>query len=101
MAETPEAKVKKQVRKLLDKYGAYHFSYVVTGWGAGKGVPDIIACVNGRFLGIECKADATKHTTPLQDKNLEKIELSGGFAFVIHKDNLAELEAILKDMTGK
>ena len=100
MAETPEAKVKKKVRALLDKYGAYHFSYVVTGWGSGKGVPDIIACVNGKFFGIECKADSTKEPTALQIKNLERIHETGGVALVIHKDNLDYLESALKRATG-
>jgi Holliday junction resolvase len=51
---TPESKVKKKVKKILDDLGAYHFSPMATGFGR-SGVPDIIACYKGKFIGIECK----------------------------------------------
>ena len=71
MASTPEAKVKAAVKKLLDEMGIYHFSPVQNGMGRA-GIPDIIGCYRGRFLGIECKAGNGK-TTALQDLELEKI----------------------------
>lgn len=85
---TPEAKVKRKVNEVLDAYGAYHFSYVVTGWGASKGVPDIIACYRGRFIGIECKATSKDRPTPLQLKNLRGIKEMNGVALIIHADNI-------------
>ena len=51
---TPESKVKKRVKKILDDLGAYHFSPMMDGYGR-SGVPDIIACYKGKFIGIECK----------------------------------------------
>ena len=56
---TPEAKVKLAVKKILDELGIYHFSPFMAGMGR-SGVPDIIACHEGRFLGIECKAGKGK-----------------------------------------
>ena len=53
---TPEKKVKIKVKKILDKLGAYHCMPSTGGYGA-SGVPDIIACYKGRFVGIECKAN--------------------------------------------
>jgi Holliday junction resolvase len=58
---TPEGKVKKQVKKILDDVGAYHFSPMTAGYGR-SGVPDIIACVKGKFIGIECKAGKNEPT---------------------------------------
>jgi len=55
MAMTPEAKVKKQVKAILDALEVYHFSPMQNGMGRA-GIPDIIACHSGRFIGIECKA---------------------------------------------
>ena len=49
---TPEAKVKKKVKIILDNLGAYHISPMTGGYG-NSGVPDIIACYEGYFLGIE------------------------------------------------
>lgn len=41
------------------------------------GVPDIITCVDGRFIGIEVKADGNE-PTELQQYNRQLIELAGG-----------------------
>ena len=88
MAMTPEAKVKKRVREMLDKLGIYHFS--PPGMGLGRaGIPDIIACYNGHFVAIECKAGTNK-PTPLQERELNRIMNAGGEAFVVNEDNITE-----------
>lgn len=89
MAMTPEAKVKKRVREMLDKLGIYHFS--PPGMGLGRsGIPDIIACFNGKFIAIECKAGNNK-TTPLQERELNRIMNAGGETFIAREETLAEL----------
>jgi Holliday junction resolvase len=96
MADTPEKKVKKKVVEILKQYGAYYF-YPVTGGFGASGVPDIVACCNGRFLGIEVKADAKKRgPTALQQKNLNAINATGGVGVVIDANNLDELEEVMK-----
>ena len=100
MADTPEKLVKKKVTALLKRYGAYYF-YPVTGGYGMSGVPDIVACYNGCFFGIECKAGKNK-PTELQQQNLERIKDNGGYALVINEDNINELEKILlKNTTGE
>lgn len=93
MASTPEAKVKAAVKKVLDEMGIYHFSPVQNGMGRA-GIPDIIGCYNGRFLGIECKAGKGK-TTALQDLELEKIRQAKGFAYVVNENNIQDLKELL------
>ena len=93
MADTPEKKVKLAVKKILDSLGIYHFSPFMAGMGRA-GVPDIIACYNGRFLGIECKAGKGK-TTALQDRELTAIRAAGGLTFVARETNLDELKETL------
>lgn len=94
---TPEAKVKKKVTAILKSLGAYYF-YPVTGGFGRSGVPDIVCCLNGNFVGIECKAGDNK-ATALQLKNLEEIQAAGGFAFIVNEDNIDSLERVLKVMT--
>jgi len=95
MADTPEKKVKKKVVEILKQHGAYYF-YPVTGGFGASGVPDVVACVNGRFIGIEVKADAKKRgPTALQQKNLNEINESGGVGIVIDANNLDALEEAL------
>jgi Holliday junction resolvase len=89
MASTPEAKVKAKVVSILKAAGAYYF-YPVTGGFGNSGVPDIIVCYQGRFIGIECKSGANK-PTPLQEQNLERITNAGGTALVINEGNIHEV----------
>lgn len=93
MAKTPEGAVKASVKKLLDELGIYHFSPVQNGMGRA-GIPDIIGCFRGRFLGIECKAGKGK-TTALQDLELEKIRQAKGFAYVVNETNIQDLKELL------
>jgi Holliday junction resolvase len=86
MAATPEKKVKDAVTKILKEYNAYYF-YPATGGFGRSGVPDIVACFRGHFIGIECKA-GNNTTTALQDRELAKIEEAGGRAMVINEDNI-------------
>ena len=90
---TPEAKVKKKVVRILKEAGAYYF-YPVTGGFGRSGVPDVVACYKGRFIGIECKAGKNK-PTPLQEKNLQDIEVAGGIAMVVNEDNIADVKKCL------
>jgi len=100
---TPEKKVKDRAKRILDKLGAYHFS-PATGYGGRRGIPDIIACYQGVFIGIECKAGKNK-PTKLQEYELKKIEDAGGLTLVFTDSTKAEeLEELLlgeekKDMT--
>lgn len=93
---TPEAKVKKQVKKILDGFGCYHF-YAFTGGYGRSGVPDIIACYKGHFIGIECKANGGK-TTALQDLNITQIRKNQGLAIVVNEGNMDELVKLLEDL---
>ena len=44
-----------------------------------NGVPDIICCYKGRFLGLECKLPGGR-LTKLQKRTIEKINRAGGGA---------------------
>ena len=90
---TPEAKVKKQVVKVLKEHDAYYFYPATHGYGR-SGVPDIVACIQGAFFSIECKAGKNT-TTALQQKNLIDIEAAGGVALVVNENNIDELRGIL------
>lgn len=64
--------------------------------GYGKsGVPDIVACINGTFIGIECKANGNKPTA-LQLKNLNAIVAAGGYAFVVDEQSTGVFRMVLE-----
>lgn len=99
MATTPEGKVKTKVKKILDQYGALHFSPMGTGYGV-SGVSDIICLYRGRFIAIECKADEKKLPTALQLKFLERVQAWGGIGLVIHNKNIDLLQDTM-DILGE
>ena len=96
MASTPEKKVKDKVVKLLKAYGIYYFFPATHGFGR-SGVPDVICCVSGKFLAIECKAGDNKPTA-LQEREIAAIKAAGGIAVVVNELNLTMLDGLLKDM---
>lgn len=98
MAQTPEKKVKDKCVKLLKAYDVYYFFPATHGYGR-SGVPDIICCVAGKFLAIECKAGDNKPTA-LQEKEMADIRKQGGLAVVINESNLTMLGQLLKELTG-
>ena len=89
MAATKENLVKKKVKAILDELKVYHFSPMQNGMGRA-GIPDIVACHNGKFVGIECKAGNNKPTA-LQERELNRILNAGGEAFVINEENIEQL----------
>jgi hypothetical protein len=89
MAATKENLVKKRVRVILDELQVYHFSPMQNGMGRA-GIPDIVACHGGKFIGIECKAGDNKPTA-LQERELNRILNAGGEAFVINEENVEQL----------
>lgn len=95
MALTPEKKVKNKVVALLKERNAYYFFPATYGMGR-SGVPDVIACHQGKFIGIECKAGKNKPTA-LQLRELAAIEAAGGSSVVINEHNIDELKKILDE----
>jgi hypothetical protein len=91
---TPEAKVKAKVKKILDSFGAYYCMPATHGYGS-SGVPDIIGCVKGKFIAIECKAGSNTPTA-LQIRNLSNIAHADGIALVVNENNIGLVEATLK-----
>lgn len=80
MADTPEGRVKKQVKALLKEHGAWFNMPVPTGYG----VPmlDFIGCHQGKFFAVETKAPGEK-LTPRQEATAALMEAAGAKVFVV------------------
>ncbi len=59
------------------------------------GIPDIIVCYKGKFVGLECKAKGRKPTV-LQQITINKINRAGGIAKVVY--DLEEVKELLKNL---
>lgn len=78
-----EKNFENKTKDFLNSQGCYFIKY----WGGGQftksGIPDIICCCNGHFVGIEVKAPNGK-PSPLQIHNLRQIDKSGGLAILLY-----------------
>jgi Holliday junction resolvase len=98
MAATPEKKVKDKIVAILKDEGVYYFFPATHGYGR-SGVPDIICCVNGKFVAIECKAGGGK-LTALQVREIEHIRRSGGVAVVANEENWDMVRPLLRELSS-
>ena len=68
------------IKKYLSSLGSDVFFWKEHGSVYGTtGVPDIICCYKGRFIGLECKLPGGR-LTELQKRAIEKINRAGGIA---------------------
>ena len=75
-----EKNIENKIKNYLRSKGAYYVKYFGNQFSQ-VGVPDILACYRGRFIGIEVKNEKGK-TSPLQDINLQQIAQAGGLSLV-------------------
>ena len=95
-AMTPEGKVKRKVVEILKKHEVWYFFPANNGFGK-SGIPDIIAIVDGHFVGIEVKS-ATGKPTELQKICGKQIEEAGGTWLVVSNDvTLEVLDAVIQN----
>ena len=94
MAKTPEKIVKDKVVAILKDEAVYYFFPATHGFGR-SGVPDIVCCVSGMFLAIECKANGNKPTA-LQIREIESIRRNDGVAIIVDETNWDMVRDLVK-----
>lgn len=82
MTLAQEKMFENKVKKFLEVNGAWYVKFFANSY-TKSGIPDILACVNGYFVGIEVKAQNGK-PSELQLYNIQKIRDAGGFAIVLY-----------------
>lgn len=92
---TPEGKVKKQIKQILEELDVWLFMPPANGYGRA-GIPDFVGCLKGRFIAIEAKAGKGK-TTALQDREIQRIKDAGGFVLIVNETNLHNLKDLIKN----
>lgn len=77
----PEKKVEDKIKRYLDSLGAYHVKIHGSAF-MPAGTPDILACINGRFVAIEVKRPSGGVVSELQKLKLKQIEQAGGVGII-------------------
>lgn len=78
-----EKTLENKIKEHLKKNGHFHFKFFANAM-TKTGVPDIIACINGRFVGIEVKNPNGKGVISLlQQLTCNEINKQGGKAIIV------------------
>lgn len=94
MAE--EKNFENKIKKILKERGAWFLKTFSNGIQRA-GVPDLLVCYRGRFIGIEVKAEKGV-ISPLQIRELSQISGADGYVLVIRPSNLNDLIEILDEI---
>lgn len=93
-----ERDVKKKLVAALKSIGAWYCMPHGAGYGRA-GIPDIIACIDGRFFAFECKFGKNKPTAH-QAAELRDIARAGGAAGVVDETNINEVISSLRALSS-
>ena len=85
-----ENNITKRIKDFLKSKDIWHVKYFANAF-TSVGVPDILACVKGYFVGIEVKTDKGV-LSELQKYQGREIQKSGGLWFVVRPSNFDEFK---------
>lgn len=93
----PEKKLQDKVVRYLRDRGIYYLNLYGDG-RSGKGKPDIIACIKGKFVALELKVGDNDMQAD-QVIHKRRIERSGGLHYTPY--SLNEVIKIVEDLTDE
>lgn len=91
-----EKSFENKIKKFLDSQGCYYVKFFANAY-TKKGIPDVIACVNGYSVWIEVKAQNGK-PSELQLYNIRKIRKAGGFAMVLYPSGFPQFKQFILNL---
>lgn len=91
-----EKTFEEKIKRFLTSRGCWHVKFFANGF-TKSGIPDILACVNGYFVGIEVKGPDGR-PSELQLWNLSKIRESGGIAVILYPDQFEDFKMLVNDL---
>lgn len=94
MAE--EKNFENRIKAYLDSKSCWYVKYFANGF-TKKGIPDLLACVNGRFVAIEVKASKGK-ASELQKHEISKIHDAGGIAMILYPSEFDAFKLIVEEL---
>ena len=93
-----EKQFENKVKSFLSENGCW---FVKT-WSNGiqrQGIPDLLICCNGYFIGAELKAENGRPSA-LQIWNINEINKSGGFGMILYPDDFEKFKDFIRALNG-
>lgn len=94
MINITEKQFENKVKKYLKQLPNCWFTKI---WGGGyqkAGIPDILACINGKFVAIELKSDVGK-PSELQKRNVRLINEANGYGVILYPKDFEEFKNVV------
>lgn len=91
-----ESKIQKDILAYLRKNKIFHIRFQAQ--SNINGIPDIICCYNGLFIGLELKQEKGR-ATELQKRKLDAINNAGGIGRIIK--SIEEVEELFKEIKNE
>lgn len=95
-----EKNFENKVKKFLKDEGCWFLKYWAGAAYTKNGIPDLLVCCNGHFLGVELKAPNGK-PSDLQIWNIEQIKKAGGIAMVLYPKDFEEFKKLIQELKRK
>ena len=90
-----EKNFENKVKKYLKEQGAWFIKY----WGGAAftkaGIPDLLVCLNGNFLGVELKAEHGRPSA-IQLHTLKEIDEAGGLAILLYPKDFERFKELVQ-----
>ena len=85
-----------KVKKYIEDSGGFYVKFFANRM-TKKGIPDVLACVNGYFVAVEVKAQNGR-PSELQIYHCRKIRDAGGFAFILYPSGFDRFKAFIEGL---
>lgn len=86
-----EKQFENEIKKFLSELPKTWFYKNWSGPYSKSGIPDIIACVNGKFVAIEVKASNGK-PSELQKRNIRLIQEGNGLGYILYPKDFEQFK---------
>lgn len=93
---TKEKTFENKVKSFLKSKNVWFVKFFANGY-TQKGVPDLLCCVDGRFVAVEIKREGGR-ATPLQLYTIENIKHAGGVAIVLYPRDFEAFKKLVIDL---
>lgn len=90
----PEKTFENKVKAFIEQEGGWQVKFFANRM-TKEGIPDILACINGQFVGIEVKAQNGK-PSKLQIHTCKEINNAGGCAFILYPSGFNRFKWFIK-----
>lgn len=92
-----EKQFENEIKKFLSELPKTWFYKNWSGPYSKSGIPDIIACVNGKFVAIEVKASNGK-PSELQKRNIRLIQEGNGLGYILYPKDFERFKKDIREI---